>query len=964
MRTTTRRGLPLRPAVIALACWTACAVPSAAPAAVRVEIDAAKLKPGDLPSLSAGGAAAPVLSAGGGRSIEAGTVDGRRAVTFTGGDWLTSTFPAPDALTGRSAFTVAVWAYNPAVGGEEAMVQWARRGATSRAAQFNYGSNGASGALVHWGSDDMGYEGGVPAAGAWHHLAVTYTGGADGTESVYVNGRVVATERKSLDLWPGDPIHIGHALEAQGFTGSLASVQMYGAALSAADVAALAEGRPVTAKPLVDLAAAGLAEGPLLEWANAGTAGGRFKRASIPRVEEVAGRRAIVFDGSQYLVGEAPLAGLTAEGPFTLEAWVYNPSLGNAETYAALTARDAWPVEFNFSRNLMDGALAAGRTAVPFSARPAPGAWHHLAVTYSGGREGTLAVYVDGEQDSTQTAPVAVPPEARFVLGGGGRRGFSGALASLRLHDTALTPYELRQGCGMVSAFNPAPRSGTTVEALSAALTWDRGTEGVAGYAVYFGKDKLEVERRAKTALAAARVPADQPRHGPVPLNVGATYYWRVDQLDAQGSNAWPGIVWTFTVDPGAAQEPEPRDRTANTPAATTTELAWTPGRFATKQHVFFGTDEAAVAAATEPAAANLAGTAGRCPVPAPLRPGTRYFWRVDSENGAQPPTKGPVWAFRTQDARATNDVTFFVISDTHYTPEPASYLGVRETIDAMNWLPGTAYPPDIGGTVQTPRGVLHTGDMLDSGGSPSAAAVWAIFTADFGVNGEGRVCYPVYEIVGNHDAGDGSPPQEGVRLRNRQRQGLSGVSTNGLHYSWTWDHLHLVAVNKFSGSTRDPSRPYNQQWNDPTGSLEFLRDDLRRNGADRPVIVLQHYGFEGFSAAWGWWSEKDRVATWEAIRDYNVIAYLHGHTHLMTFFKWKGEDFHLEGQKMPEDGVDIIGCASGQRGPGVPGEFMVFRVTDKEMIVAHRFADRWGEVRRFPIPAKPRFARPAVEAP
>ena len=141
---------------------------------------------------------------------------------------------------------------------------------------------------------------------------------------------------------------------------------------------------------------------------------------------------------------------------------------------------------------------------------------------------------------------------------------------------------------------------------------------------------------------------------------------------------------------------------------------------------------------------------------------------------------------------------------------------------------------------------------------------------------------------------------------------------------------------------------------------MEFLAADLEQQPAERPVILFQHYGFDGFSAGWGWWSEKDRVTTWKAIRNRNIIAYLHGHTHAMTFLKWKGEDFHLAGQRMPEQGLDIIGCASGQRGPGVPGEFMVFRVTEKELTVAHRFIDHWGETRRIPIPAGPRWPQTA----
>jgi hypothetical protein len=545
------------------------------------------------------------------------------------------------------------------------------------------------------------------------------------------------------------------------------------------------------------------------------------------------------------------------------------------------------------------------------------------------------------------------------VVGGGGRRGFSGAIARLRIHDVALDQAALRRGAGMVHAFAPRPARSVTVADRRPGMAWQTGAEGVARFAVYASADREAVERR-DAAVRVADVPATTTSIEPPLLAIGGTCHWCVDQFGDDGRAVGPGVVWTFRVDDGRAREPTPRNRTANTVVAGPT-LGWTPGPFATGQRLFFGTDEAAVRAATQPAVPALAATARSCPVPVPLRPGTRYFWRVDTDNGEGGVSAGEVWAFRTQDAPADDEFTFFVITDTHYTADPASYAGTRAVIDALNWLPGADYPAALGGTVRTPLGVLHGGDMLDDGGGPAAAETWRVFVGDFGVNGEGRVCYPVYEIVGNHDGGDGAVTQEGVRARNRERRGLAAVSANGLHYAWDWGGVHFVALNKFSGSGPDPARPFNQRWNDPTGSLEFLTDDLQARAAGHPVILLQHYGFDDFSAGWGWWSEKDRTATWNAIREFNVVAYLHGHTHGMTFMKWRGEDIHGPGRSQPTDGIDVIGCGAGQRGPDAPGEFMVFRVRKDEIAVAHRFVDRWGETRRIPIPPTARWPRAAA---
>lgn len=922
-----------------------------------MNLDASRLPVGPVATCRAEGAAACDLTAGGLQSLTVGDVAGRKAVTFAGADWLVSSFALPPGVGGSNAYTVAAWAFNPAIGVEECLVMWAQRGTEARAAQLNYGQSKDFGAVTHWGRPDMGFDGGVPVSNAWHHIAVTFGGGSNGDERVYVDGAFNASETKTLDLWAGGRVHLGSAAGERGFSGALASVQIYDRVLSAETVAGLATtpGRAAESA-LVDLQAASLADGRLSEWPNRGTLGGTFSRSSVPRVQTAGDRAAIQFDGWQNLIATGLLpAALNGVAPFTLEATVLNPDINRAETLVSFSASNAPPVCFNVGRGLSAGAFSAGAgVGIAYATRPATGAWHEIAWTYSGAPGGSMSVYVDGEKQGEGAVPFRLADGARLVVGGAGWDGawdrFSGALARLRILDGTVSQYELRRQCGLTSAFNPAPKQGSVVDVLRQELRWERGVEGVAGYRVYLSTDRTAVEDRAPAALTGA-LPADATTYGPVPLRLGERYFWRVDQTDAAGSNAWPGPVWSFSVDAGLASSPAPRHATANTPADTR-ELRWMPGRFASRQFLRFGRSEAGVQAATQ-AVAVLTGDASRWALPEALEPGTRYYWRIDSENGDQPASTGALWAFRTQDASNVNEVTFFAVSDTHYAMDPGSYVGVRKTIDAMNWLPGERWPDELGGgTIRTPRGVLHGGDMINDGAAPDAAAVWRIFTADFGVNGEGRICYPVFEAVGNHDAGDGFPPQEGVKGRNRQRQGLTGVSSNGLHYSWNWGRLHFVCVNKYSGSGRDPARPFNQDWNDPTHSVEFLTEDLSRNvgSSGRPVMIYQHYGWDGFSAGWGWWNENDRTNTWNVIKPYNVVAYLHGHTHAATFMKWDGKDFHKEGQRMPERGLDIIGCGSGNHGPDGPGVFMVFQMTDKELRVAERNGSQWGVRMKIPL--------------
>lgn len=76
--------------------------------------------------------------------------------------------------------------------------------------------------------------------------------------------------------------------------------------------------------------------------------------------------------------------------------------------------------------------------------------------------------------------------------------------------------------------------------------------------------------------------------------------------------------------------------------------LSWTAGQEAVQQDVYFGTNEAAVAAAT-PASSEYLGRQLTTTRPAgTLMPGTPYFWRIDSLDASNTVTKGRVWSFTT----------------------------------------------------------------------------------------------------------------------------------------------------------------------------------------------------------------------------------------------------------------------------------------------------------------------------
>ena len=181
----------------------------------------------------------------------------------------------------------------------------------------------------------------------------------------------------------------------------------------------------------------------------------------------------------------------------------------------------------------------------------------------------------------------------------------------------------------------------------------------------------------------------------------------------------------------------------------------------------------------------------------------------------------------------AAADLTFFSLSDTHYTEGETNG---RPIVGVINTLPGTAYPASLGGTVDTPRALIMQGDLINDGAvAAKYPAQWANYIADFGANGEGRCIFPVFEGIGNHDVNVNLYVFNKIKDRNIIRTNLnyiSSVSSNGYHYSWDWDGIHFVNVNLFPGNIWPGEADTYSQGHDPMYARDFLQEDLQKNGA------------------------------------------------------------------------------------------------------------------------------------
>ncbi len=161
-------------------------------------------------------------------------------------------------------------------------------------------------------------------------------------------------------------------------------------------------------------------------------------------------------------------------------------------------------------------------------------------------------------------------------------------------------------------------------------------------------------------------------------------------------------------------------------------------------------------------------------------------------------------------------------------------------------------------------RGILVAGDLTQDG---KDSEVEQYRTAVDGL----RRFY--YDGIGNHYETD----VEKLNIAHEFKDTALALS-DGPHYSWDWHDVHFVQLNVFPGTDVAPAHPI-----DPLNSLLFLKLDLAFNvgASGRPVVLIHHYGFDGFSVNDSWWSQTQQIDYLDALRNYNVIGMFTGHVHL-----------------------------------------------------------------------------------
>ena len=214
-------------------------------------------------------------------------------------------------------------------------------------------------------------------------------------------------------------------------------------------------------------------------------------------------------------------------------------------------------------------------------------------------------------------------------------------------------------------ASEPVPADGVVYEDTWANLGWTPG-ETAASHDVYFGDNFNDVAAGAEGTFQGNQTSpfliVGFPGFAvPDGLVLGMTYYWRVDEIEADGTTIYKGPVWSFTVPPKTGYHPDPTDGGKWVEPNPT--LSWSPGWGARLHYVYFGDnfdDVNNATGATQQTTTTFA--------PGALESGKTYYWRVDEFDIAET-HKGDVWSFTTTDGSGGIKGEYFRNTDLSGTP-------------------------------------------------------------------------------------------------------------------------------------------------------------------------------------------------------------------------------------------------------------------------------------------------------
>ncbi|MHC4519178.1 MAG: LamG domain-containing protein, partial [Planctomycetota bacterium] len=291
----------------------------------------------------------------------------------------------------------------------------------------------------------------------------------------------------------------------------------------------------------------------------AGSANGTFF-GGAPSYVKGKMKQAILFDGSDDYV-EVMVGNLDA---YTISAWVM-PERTDAASLVVRTSASGTTTHWShqvriaasgvFEHYLWDGSARIVLGTTPIEA----GNWYFVAI--SAANNGPVQLYVDGQEEGTADTVAAMWGAGdRYHIGsnsGNSMGWFEGIIDDVRIYGAVLSQEEIERvmKSNLQASSEPFPADAGADVPRDVVLGWSPG-ESAATHDVYLGTVFDDVNNASRADPMGVLLSQGQTATAYDPeglLDLGQTYYWRVDEVNAAPDNTiFKGAVWSFTVEPFA----------------------------------------------------------------------------------------------------------------------------------------------------------------------------------------------------------------------------------------------------------------------------------------------------------------------------------------------------------------------------------------------------------------------------
>ena len=267
---------------------------------------------------------------------------------------------------------------------------------------------------------------------------------------------------------------------------------------------------------------------------------------------------ALDLDGAGDYVDCGNGASLNLTGPMTISAWIYPTGPGSGtlprlvdKSNGTGGADPGYKLYLRPTNNYIF-TLSAGGVYFNSTRAVTLNTWNYVAFVITG-TQWKLAINDGWEQWNRTTLPDVSSRSFRIGDSPAGGRAFDGLIDDVRVYNVALTNEEIlevKKGSLPANmASKPVPGDKAVDVPRDMTLSWKPAQDVAAanGHIVYLSKKFIDVND------GVGGIRQTDALYAPGPLDFGATYFWRVDEVGATpGAAAVKGAVWSFTVEPYA----------------------------------------------------------------------------------------------------------------------------------------------------------------------------------------------------------------------------------------------------------------------------------------------------------------------------------------------------------------------------------------------------------------------------